>query len=61
MTDEQIKAALHVSTQEWAAEIPKIEEWFEKFGDTLPATLLTELDDLKARLGLQQVPDRSAA
>jgi len=60
MTDEQIKAALHVSTQEWAAEIPQIQEWFEKFGDTLPSTLLTELDGLKARLGLQQVPARSA-
>jgi len=53
MTDEQINAALHVSTQEWAAEIPQIQEWFEKFGDTLPATLLTELDGLKVRLGLK--------
>jgi phosphoenolpyruvate carboxykinase (GTP) len=60
MTDEQIKAALHVSTQEWAAEVPQIQEWFEKFGDTLPSTLLTELDGLKARLSLQQVPARSA-
>jgi len=60
MTEEQIKAALHVSTQEWAAEIPQIQEWFDKFGDTLPPTLLTELAGLKNRLGLQQVPARSA-
>ena len=53
MTAEQIRAALHVSTEEWAAEIPQIQEWFDKFGDTLPATLLTELDSLKARLGLK--------
>jgi phosphoenolpyruvate carboxykinase (GTP) len=53
MTPEQIKAALHVSIQEWAAEVPQIQAWFDKFGDTLPATLLTELDGLKARLGLK--------
>jgi phosphoenolpyruvate carboxykinase (GTP) len=53
MTPEQIQAALNVSTEEWAAEVPQIQEWFDKFGDTLPATLLTELDSLKARLGLK--------
>jgi phosphoenolpyruvate carboxykinase (GTP) len=53
MTPEHIQLALHVSTEEWAAEIPQIEEWFHKFGDTLPATLWTELDDLKSRLGVK--------
>jgi len=52
MTLGQIEAALHVSTDEWEAEIPQIQAWFHKFGDTLPATLMTELDGLKARLGL---------
>jgi len=52
MTVEQIQEALKVSPQEWAAEIPQIREWFEKFGDTLPATLWTELDSLKVRLGV---------
>ena len=33
-------------------EIPQITEWFEKFGDELPAVLWTELDGLKARLGV---------
>ena len=33
------------------AELPQIQEWFEKFGDQLPAVLWTELDGLKARLG----------
>jgi phosphoenolpyruvate carboxykinase (GTP) len=53
MTREQIEGALHFSSEEWAAEIPQIQEWFTKFGDTLPATLWTELDDLKARLGMK--------
>jgi len=53
MTPDQIRAALHVSPQEWAAEIPKIHEWFDKFGDTLPPTLLTELNGLKDRLGVR--------
>jgi phosphoenolpyruvate carboxykinase (GTP) len=53
MTDEQINAALHVSTLEWETEVTQIQAWFHKFGDNLPTTLLTELDGLKARLGLK--------
>ncbi len=52
LTPEQLAAALAVDPEEWAAEIPQITEWFEKFGDDLPAVLWTELDGLKARLGL---------
>ncbi|RYU08765.1 phosphoenolpyruvate carboxykinase (GTP) [Nocardioides iriomotensis] len=51
MTPEALAAALEVDVEEWKAEIPQIVEWFEKFGDTLPAVLWTELDGLKARLG----------
>ncbi len=50
VTDEQLAKALAVDVDEWKAEIPQINEWFEKFGDTLPAVLWTELDGLKARL-----------
>ena len=50
MTDEQVAEALRVDPEEWKAEIPQIQEWFEKFGDQLPAVLWTELDGLKARL-----------
>jgi phosphoenolpyruvate carboxykinase (GTP) len=53
LTPEQIRAALEVSPEEWAAEIPQIQEWFEKFGETLPTALWTELDGLRARLGLK--------
>jgi phosphoenolpyruvate carboxykinase (GTP) len=51
VTEEQLEKALKVDVDEWKAEIPQINEWFEKFGDTLPAVLWTELDGLKARLG----------
>jgi phosphoenolpyruvate carboxykinase (GTP) len=51
MTREALEAALTVDVEEWKAEIPQITQWFEKFGENLPATLWTELDGLKARLG----------
>jgi phosphoenolpyruvate carboxykinase (GTP) len=51
MSPEALEAALAVDVEEWKAEIPQITEWFEKFGDHLPAVLWTELDGLKARLG----------
>ena len=51
VSDDQLERALAVDTEEWKAEIPGITEWFEKFGDQLPAVLWTELDGLKARLG----------
>jgi phosphoenolpyruvate carboxykinase (GTP) len=56
MTPNQILAVLHVSTQEWMAEVPQIQEWFDKFGDTLPVSLMNELDGLTGRLGLEPVP-----
>jgi phosphoenolpyruvate carboxykinase (GTP) len=40
-----------VDPEEWKAELPQITEWFEKFGESLPAVLWTELDGLRARLG----------
>ncbi len=52
VSDAQLEAALAVDVEEWKAEIPQIQEWFEKFGDDLPAVLWTELDALKARLGV---------
>jgi phosphoenolpyruvate carboxykinase (GTP) len=48
----ELEAALKVDPEEWKDEIPQITEWFEKFGDKLPAVLWTELDGLKARLGV---------
>ena len=51
MTEEAARGRARVDPEEWKAEIPQIQEWFEKFGDQLPAVLWTELDGLKARLG----------
>jgi len=52
MTAEKVEAALAVDPEEWKAEIPLIEEWFDKIGDTVPTSLRDELDALKLRLGL---------
>jgi phosphoenolpyruvate carboxykinase (GTP) len=47
-----LERALRVDAAEWVAEVPQIQEWFDKIGDKLPTMLLTELDALKARLGM---------
>ena len=47
---EEIEAALKVDVDEWRAEVPMIEEWFEKIGDKLPTLLREELEVLKQRL-----------
>jgi phosphoenolpyruvate carboxykinase (GTP) len=52
MTREQLERALAVDVTEWQAEVPQITAWFDKFGEQLPAVLWTELDGLRARLGL---------
>jgi len=52
ITPEQLAAALAVDVQEWQAEVPLIQEWFDKIGEKTPTTLLTELDGLRSRLGL---------
>ena len=46
-----IAAALKVDPAEWREEIPLIEEWFAKIGETLPTLLRDELESLKQRLG----------
>jgi phosphoenolpyruvate carboxykinase (GTP) len=51
MSREALEAALAVDPEEWKAEIPMIEEWFETIGEKTPTILLSELDVLKARLG----------
>ena len=48
---EDIEAALTVDVEEWKAEIPLIEEWFEKVGESLPTAMRDELEALKLRLG----------
>ncbi len=50
---EDIEAALAVDPEEWKVEIPQVVAWFEKFGEKLPGVLWSELDALKARLGIE--------
>ena len=50
MDEEQVAAALAFDAEEWRAEVPMIQEWFAKFGDSLPAQLSDELDTLSQRL-----------
>ena len=47
-----VAAAVKVDVEEWKAEIPLIEEWFEHIGDKLPTSMRDELEALKLRLGL---------
>ena len=47
-----IEAALAVDVEEWKAEIPLIEEWFDKIGPSLPTSMRDELEALKLRLGV---------
>jgi phosphoenolpyruvate carboxykinase (GTP) len=50
---DTIAALLRVDGEEWREELPQIAEWFEKFGDRLPAALWAELDGLTERLGAE--------
>ncbi|GAA3609949.1 phosphoenolpyruvate carboxykinase (GTP) [Kineosporia mesophila] len=51
LDEGRLEQAVRVDPDEWKAEIPLIEEWFDKIGEKMPTTLITELNDLKARLG----------
>jgi len=50
MTPEQVAKAIAVNASDWDKELPLIQEWFDKFGDQLPAELWAEFDALKARV-----------
>ena len=50
MTGAHVEDAVRVDPAEWAAELASIEEWYAKFGDSLPEALKSELGGLKARL-----------
>ena len=40
LTEAELAQALAVDAEEWKAELPQIQEWFEKFGDDLPGRAL---------------------
>ncbi|NUS45056.1 MAG: phosphoenolpyruvate carboxykinase (GTP) [Mycobacteriaceae bacterium] len=45
-----VDEALKVDVEEWRAELPLIEEWFEFIGDKLPSGIRDEFEALKQRL-----------
>jgi len=50
LTAEQVAAAVAVDRDEWVAELPLIQEWFEFLGDSVPGELTRQLSNLQARL-----------
>ena len=50
MDPADVDEALAVKVDEWQAEIPLIEEWFEFVGEKLPTGIKDEFDALKTRL-----------
>ncbi|OZC51115.1 phosphoenolpyruvate carboxykinase (GTP) [Rhodococcus sp. 14-2483-1-1] len=50
-TVDDVAEALAVNTEEWKAEIPLIQEWFDFVGEKLPTGIQDEFDALKQRLG----------
>ncbi len=49
MTPAEVEAAVHVDAVEWAEELSGIEEWYDRFGGSLPDELRGQLDELKER------------
>ncbi len=50
ISEEQFADAVKFDDAEWAAELEGIQEWFAKFGDTLPEEMNSELKRLEERL-----------
>jgi phosphoenolpyruvate carboxykinase (GTP) len=50
LTDEDKDRLLRVDRGEWAAEVPEMRAFFDRFGDRLPAELSRSLDALSGQL-----------
>jgi len=50
VSDQDMAALLEVDPAEWRAEVPLIQEHFDRFGDHLPEPLRDELVALEKRL-----------
>jgi len=48
-----LEKLLHVDREEWAAEVPEIRAFFDRFGRHLPHELSNELEALSQRLGVE--------
>ena len=54
VTRGHLSAALAVDSQEWAQEIDSIDQWYARFGDSLPPELPAELQRLKNRFAARR-------
>jgi phosphoenolpyruvate carboxykinase (GTP) len=54
LTQQDVKELLAIDVEGWLAELPKIREYYDKFGDRLPERLSKELAALKERLEADQ-------
>jgi phosphoenolpyruvate carboxykinase (GTP) len=50
VAEADVAEALMVNPDEWRAELPQIEEWFDFIGEKLPTSLRDEFESLKQRL-----------
>src|SRR5699024_5621020 len=50
ISDEALHDSLHVDVEEWKQELTGIEEWFANFGESLPASIRAELEELRSRV-----------
>ncbi|MFB9073817.1 phosphoenolpyruvate carboxykinase (GTP) [Citricoccus parietis] len=50
LSTADLEDALRVDTGEWQDEVASIEEWFSRFGASLPASIAGQLDGLKQRV-----------
>jgi phosphoenolpyruvate carboxykinase (GTP) len=55
MTEEQVTELFEINPQPWLTECELTEEYFENFGDRVPAGLWKQLSDLSARLKDAQI------
>ncbi|WP_336704643.1 phosphoenolpyruvate carboxykinase (GTP) [Micrococcus terreus] len=51
VSQADLEDALKVDREEWTAEVQSIQEWFDRFGDSLPDSISSQLEGLKQRLG----------
>jgi phosphoenolpyruvate carboxykinase (GTP) len=51
ISEDDMAELLHVDVDEWRAEVPEIEKYYDEFGDHLPGSLRSELERLRDRLG----------
>ncbi|MDO5493524.1 MAG: phosphoenolpyruvate carboxykinase (GTP) [Nesterenkonia sp.] len=50
IADADLEDALTVDGDEWTEELADIENWFARFGDSLPESIVAELDELRGRV-----------